>query len=85
MTCILVLDIHSFNFFFSELFSSPEVAFLLVGTKNRDFWEGPNFGACAENLFRILSQSDRLDSEYTQSDGKSVKFVTSRFRYGGPS
>ena len=39
-------------------FPSPEAMFLLVSTKNCDFFKSPIFGACTENSFHILSQSD---------------------------
>ena len=39
-------------------FSFSGAVLLLVSTKNRDLWETQIFGACSENSFRILSQSD---------------------------
>ena len=59
---------------FVLLFSSPEAALLLVSTKNHVLWEDPIFGSMRREFvsysqpFRFV----RLDSEYTQSDGKSV-------------
>ena len=53
-------------------FSSPEVELPLVSTKNHDLSECPNFWACAENLFRILSQSDLSDFTLSMRRGREV-------------
>ena len=50
--------ITSATHFYPQTLSSSEAALLLNSTKNRDLWESPVFGACAENSFRIHSQSD---------------------------
>ena len=56
-------------------FSSPEAADRLVSTRNHDLWKGSIFGASAENLFRILNQSDcqTCRESWTSGVGPSLR------------